>query len=99
MRKISTKRFAGWPLSFLLCASILFAPFASTPVQAAEADKETKITLLGTSDIHGRFMPWDYALDGPNPTGSMTQALHHCEKSPCGESQHDPAGCRRHDSG
>ncbi|MBT2286921.1 5'-nucleotidase C-terminal domain-containing protein [Paenibacillus polymyxa] len=73
MRKISTKRFAGWPLSFLLCASILFAPFASTPVQAAEADKETKITLLGTSDIHGRFMPWDYALDGPNPTGSMTQ--------------------------
>lgn len=73
MRKISTKRIAGWPLSFLLCASILFAPFASTPVKAAEADKETKITLLGTSDIHGRFMPWDYALDGPNATGSLTQ--------------------------
>ncbi|WNC17849.1 5'-nucleotidase C-terminal domain-containing protein [Brevibacillus brevis] len=48
---------------------------ASAPVQAAEAKaaNETKITLLGTSDIHGRFMPWDYALDGPNPNGSLTQ--------------------------
>ncbi|WP_372676821.1 MULTISPECIES: bifunctional UDP-sugar hydrolase/5'-nucleotidase [unclassified Brevibacillus] len=41
------------------------------PVKAAATP--TKITLLGTSDIHGRFMPWDYALDGPNPNGSMTQ--------------------------
>ncbi|WP_414855527.1 bifunctional metallophosphatase/5'-nucleotidase [Brevibacillus sp. IT-7CA2] len=43
----------------------------AAPVKAAETP--TKITLLGTSDIHGRFMPWDYALDGPNPNGSMTQ--------------------------
>ncbi|WP_375154896.1 bifunctional metallophosphatase/5'-nucleotidase [Brevibacillus sp. MS2.2] len=43
----------------------------AAPVKAAEAP--TKITLLGTSDIHGRFMPWDYALDGPNQNGSMTQ--------------------------
>ncbi|WP_373368653.1 bifunctional metallophosphatase/5'-nucleotidase [Brevibacillus formosus] len=43
----------------------------AVPVKAAETP--TKITLLGTSDIHGRFMPWDYALDGPNPNGSMTQ--------------------------
>ncbi|WP_419761094.1 bifunctional metallophosphatase/5'-nucleotidase [Brevibacillus brevis] len=43
----------------------------AAPVKAAATP--TKITLLGTSDIHGRFMPWDYALDGPNPNGSMTQ--------------------------
>ncbi|WP_373408427.1 bifunctional metallophosphatase/5'-nucleotidase [Brevibacillus brevis] len=43
----------------------------AAPVKAAPTP--TKITLLGTSDIHGRFMPWDYALDGPNPNGSMTQ--------------------------
>ncbi|WP_429842562.1 bifunctional metallophosphatase/5'-nucleotidase [Brevibacillus sp. FIR094] len=43
----------------------------AAPVKAAETP--TKITLLGTSDIHGRFMPWDYALDGPNQNGSMTQ--------------------------
>ncbi len=43
----------------------------AAPTKAAEAP--TKITLLGTSDIHGRFMPWDYALDGPNTNGSLTQ--------------------------
>lgn len=43
----------------------------AAPVKAAEAP--TKITLLGTSDIHGRFMPWNYALDGANDSGSMTQ--------------------------
>lgn len=41
------------------------------PTYAAE--KEVNITLLATSDIHGRFMPWDYAIDGPNVTGSLTQ--------------------------
>ena len=41
------------------------------PVHAEE--NEVNITLLATSDIHGRFMPWDYAIDGPNVTGSLTQ--------------------------
>ncbi|WP_260858130.1 5'-nucleotidase C-terminal domain-containing protein [Bacillus sp. FJAT-22090] len=44
-----------------------------TPVNAQEKEKEINITLLATSDIHGRFMPWDYAIDGPNLTGSLTQ--------------------------
>lgn len=44
---------------------------AGTIVKAEE--KEVKVTLLSTSDIHGRFMPWDYAIDGPNPSGSLTQ--------------------------
>jgi len=79
MREFSEKRFAGGALTFFLGASILFAPFVSAraeatdPVKSEESADETKITLLGTSDIHGRFMPWDYALDGPNPTGSLTQ--------------------------
>ena len=41
------------------------------PVHAEE--KDINITLLATSDIHGRFMPWDYAIDGPNVSGSLTQ--------------------------
>ncbi|MCR8645279.1 5'-nucleotidase C-terminal domain-containing protein [Paenibacillus sp. N1-5-1-14] len=47
------------------------------PAKAAEAAKndEVKITLLGTSDIHGRFMPWDYSTDAANNTGSLTQLL------------------------
>lgn len=73
MRTHGLKRFASWSLSILLGTSVLLAPLASEDAHAAEADPETKITLLGTSDIHGRFMPWDYALDGPNPAGSMTQ--------------------------
>ncbi|MGO4529061.1 5'-nucleotidase C-terminal domain-containing protein [Paenibacillus sp. 2TAF8] len=73
MRTHGLKRFASWSLSILLGSSLLLTPLASESAHAAEADQETKITLLGTSDIHGRFMPWDYALDGPNPAGSMTQ--------------------------
>ncbi|QTD40798.1 5'-nucleotidase C-terminal domain-containing protein [Sporosarcina sp. Te-1] len=53
----------------LLLSTAAFS--AGTPVQAAE--KEVTVTLLSTSDIHGRFMPWDYAVDGPNPSGSLTQ--------------------------
>ena len=45
--------------------------FTQTPVNAQE--KDIHITLLATSDIHGRSMPWDYAVDGPNLTGSLTQ--------------------------
>lgn len=73
MRTHRLKRFASWSLSILLGTSLLLTPLASESAQAAAADQETTITLLGTSDIHGRFMPWDYALDGPNPAGSMTQ--------------------------
>ena len=36
-------------------------------------ESDVNITLLGTADIHGRFMPWDYALDGANTSGSLTQ--------------------------
>lgn len=47
--------------------------FTQTPVNAQEKEKDIHITLLATSDIHGRSMPWDYAVDGPNLTGSLTQ--------------------------
>ncbi|MEJ2765601.1 5'-nucleotidase C-terminal domain-containing protein [Photobacterium sp. MCCC 1A19761] len=31
------------------------------------------VTILGTSDIHGHFMPWDYASDKLNLRGSLSQ--------------------------
>ena len=38
------------------------------------SDKGDKqITILGTSDIHGRYMAWDYATDVENKAGSFTQ--------------------------
>nr|WP_199065913.1 bifunctional UDP-sugar hydrolase/5'-nucleotidase [Chromobacterium sp. ASV5] len=31
------------------------------------------VTILGTSDLHGRFVPWDYASDTENRAGSLAQ--------------------------
>lgn len=39
-------------------------------VMAAET---VNITLLGTSDLHGTFVPWDYASDTENLAGSLSQ--------------------------
>ncbi|GED67312.1 2',3'-cyclic-nucleotide 2'-phosphodiesterase [Brevibacillus reuszeri] len=59
--------------SIALSALVLGSGVMGAPAPTKAAEAPTKITLLGTSDIHGRFMPWDYALDGPNPSGSLTQ--------------------------
>ncbi|OLS39226.1 bifunctional metallophosphatase/5'-nucleotidase [Bacillus sp. MRMR6] len=58
-------------------ALIFGAAVGTTPLKAEAVTggepEETKITILGTSDIHGRFVPWDYDLDGANTSGSLTQ--------------------------
>ncbi|WP_289138033.1 bifunctional UDP-sugar hydrolase/5'-nucleotidase [uncultured Brevibacillus sp.] len=59
--------------SIALSALVLGSGVMGAPAPTKAAEAPTKITLLGTSDIHGRFMPWDYALDGPNQSGSLTQ--------------------------
>ncbi|NEW07448.1 SH3 domain-containing protein [Paenibacillus sp. SYP-B3998] len=69
MRKFSLKGYVGLALSLTLGAASLVSPLPSVKAE----EPETTISLLGTSDIHGRFMPWDYALDGPNQSGSLTQ--------------------------
>lgn len=37
------------------------------------AAETVNITLLGTSDLHGTFVPWDYASDTENLAGSLSQ--------------------------
>ena len=49
-------------LSLLLCLS--------TSAMAAEP---VNITILGTSDLHGTFVPWDYSSDTENLAGSLSQ--------------------------
>ena len=39
----------------------------------AMAAETVNITLLGTSDLHGTFVPWDYASDTENLAGSLSQ--------------------------
>ncbi|NRS46951.1 5'-nucleotidase C-terminal domain-containing protein [Brevibacillus sp. HB2.2] len=67
------KKLAKGLLSVALTSMVLGSAMMGIAAPVKAAATPTKITLLGTSDIHGRFMPWDYALDGPNPNGSMTQ--------------------------
>jgi len=49
-------------LSLLLCLST--SAIAADPVN---------ITILGTSDLHGTFVPWDYSTDTENLAGSLSQ--------------------------
>ncbi|ELR65824.1 5'-nucleotidase [Photobacterium marinum] len=54
-----------------LLASAIFLSLAG-PTFAADGDI-VDVTILGTSDIHGHFMPWDYASDKLNMRGSLSQ--------------------------
>ncbi|KXO12585.1 2',3'-cyclic-nucleotide 2'-phosphodiesterase [Moritella sp. JT01] len=51
-------------------AALIFAPLFIAPSFASE---NVNVTILGTSDLHGRFIPWDYSTDKPNPKGSLSQ--------------------------
>lgn len=46
--------------------------FPGAVAWAAAGDTVT-VTILGTSDVHGRFMPWNYATDREDRSGSMVQ--------------------------
>lgn len=50
----------------------------------AMAAETVNITLLGTSDLHGTFVPWDYASDTENLAGSLSQIATQVKK--CGPS-------------
>ena len=54
---------------FLSSAILLSLAF---PTFAADGDIH-EVTILGTSDIHGHFMAWDYAADKINTRGSLSQ--------------------------
>jgi 2',3'-cyclic-nucleotide 2'-phosphodiesterase/3'-nucleotidase len=51
-------------LTSLIALGLSSTAFASQPVT---------VTILGTSDLHGTFVPWDYASDTENIAGSLSQ--------------------------
>ena len=51
---------------------LLCSLFALSAVSTAMA-QEVNIKLLGTSDIHGRIVPWSYGADGEDKSGSYAQ--------------------------
>ncbi len=54
----------------LLGLVVLLALFSFTAVQA---ENQVKITILGTSDLHGRLYPWDYAIDTEDPGSGLAK--------------------------
>lgn len=63
----NTKRFTRW-LVVLLMAAVFCMP------GVFEGAEETKaLRIIGTSDLHGKFLPWDYALNAESTSGSVAQ--------------------------
>lgn len=65
-----SKRYAALLLAFAVLIQFI------SPVNLKTAFAETqgkKIQILATSDLHGRFYPWEYASDAELTRGSMTK--------------------------
>ncbi|KAA0761806.1 2,' 3'-cyclic nucleotide 2'-phosphodiesterase [Bacillus sp. SH5-2] len=69
MQKMKWKNYLCYLAIFILLGTAVTVK----PSTSKAEESDVNITLLGTADIHGRFMPWDYALDGANTSGSLTQ--------------------------
>ena len=65
-------------LAIVLTCTLILTGCSTKKDEDKASKKETgatekKLTILGTSDIHGRYMPWDYATDVANTDGSFAQ--------------------------
>ena len=47
--------------------------FLSMLLSVVLLGKEVNITILGTSDVHGRMVPWNYSTDKADFSGSYSQ--------------------------
>lgn len=69
------KRILGTLFVSAISAALLCSCSQGTATTgASDSSQETvELTILGTSDLHGHFMPWDYASDAEYLDGSLTQ--------------------------
>lgn len=58
-------------LAASLCVALMIAMLALSAT-AEEAETRT-VRIIATSDLHGKFVPWDYALNAADFSGSMAQ--------------------------
>lgn len=63
----SMKKLSALVLSLVMVVSL----FSGIPAKAAS--NQVKLNILATSDIHGRFMPWEYATDSAYKYGSLAR--------------------------
>ena len=64
-------------LSLIVASAMTFSLITPTPAMAAENDEkngnEVNLQILTTTDTHGRFLPYDYAINAENTSGSLAQ--------------------------
>ncbi len=58
-------------ISLFLALTLLAA--IALPAAAEDAPETRTIRIIGTSDLHGKFMPYDYALNAESTSGSVAQ--------------------------
>ncbi|TCL65932.1 2',3'-cyclic-nucleotide 2'-phosphodiesterase (5'-nucleotidase family) [Hydrogenispora ethanolica] len=58
--------------AWLLLLSLVML-FGLLGIHAAQAENSVRITILGTSDLHGRLFPWDYAIDSEEPGSGLVK--------------------------
>ena len=59
-------------VSLLLALTLSLACRLPATAQAAGAQGKS-LRILATSDLHGKFVPWDYALNAESASGSVVQ--------------------------
>lgn len=60
-------------LAAVAAGAIVLTPFVALPATAADP-ADLSLTVLGTTDVHGRLYNWDYFTDAPYPQGSTKEA-------------------------
>ncbi len=58
----------------ILILTVILAAAFCVPAVAEAVPAETRtLRIIGTSDLHGKFIPWDYALNAESLSGSVAQ--------------------------
>jgi 2',3'-cyclic-nucleotide 2'-phosphodiesterase/3'-nucleotidase/5'-nucleotidase len=66
--KFRGKKLTAWLLALMMVVTLL------SPINVLAAESNAvSLQILATSDIHGRFLPYDYAVNAGDTSGSMAQ--------------------------
>lgn len=68
MRSLKTR-----VLAVILSMTMVLTGLVLTPFTANAASEVVNIQVLATSDLHGRFVPYDYAINEVDNSGSIAQ--------------------------
>ncbi|MSR91045.1 5'-nucleotidase C-terminal domain-containing protein [Inconstantimicrobium porci] len=64
-------------LSLIVASAMTFSLITPMPVKASANDENNEsvvnLQILSTTDTHGRFLPYDYAINAENTSGSLAQ--------------------------